>query len=165
MSYWRTADDVLKFAAGPTHKETWAWWDAHAPELKHIGISHEIFQADRGMYENVYHNFQPTRLGATSFFRQGDKMIGGTVADSWISPLVSASRGKLRSARGRMNITQGDESEKYGYAPESAEVWEWRARLSTVVSPKWGSFLLLLFIDGVGISIGLGCGCTTWSCY
>ena len=53
--------------------------------------------------ENVYINFQPTGLGATTYLRKGDgKVESGGVADEWISPLVDARKGKVSSSAGRL---------------------------------------------------------------
>ena len=64
--------------------------------------------------ENVYLNFQPTGLGATTYLRRGDKFEGGTVDDQWVSPLVQANRGKLRTSSGRLGRVSGAAHEKYG---------------------------------------------------
>ena len=106
LSYWRSIDDIHNYSQSPLHKEAWAWWDQmvhkEVENMKHIGIDHEIFEAPRSRWEKVSINFQPTRLGATSYLRKGDKMMGGTVDDQWISPVVEA-RGKLRTSHGRLN--------------------------------------------------------------
>ncbi|KAK5078074.1 hypothetical protein LTR64_003521 [Lithohypha guttulata] len=106
LSYWRSIDDVHKYSQSSLHLETWKWWDQTAYKdsdgLKHIGISHEVFEAPRSRWESVSINFQPTRLGATTYLRKGDKLIGGTVDDAWISPIVEA-KGKMRTSKGRLN--------------------------------------------------------------
>ena len=58
-------------------------------KVSHLGINHEIYAADPGQWENIYANFQPTGLGATTYLRRGDKLQGGFLEDAWISPLVS----------------------------------------------------------------------------
>lgn len=106
LSYWRSIDDVHKYAISPTHLEALKWWEQTMHKdpgsLRHIGISHEVYEAPRGRWEAFATNFQPTRLGATTFLRKGDKLIGGTVEDAWISPIVEA-KGRLRTSRGRLN--------------------------------------------------------------
>lgn len=106
LSYWRSIDDVHKYSQSPTHLETWKWWDQTVHKdsnaLRHVGISHEVFEAPRSRWEAVAVNFQPTRLGATTYLRKGDKLIGGTVEDAWISPIVEA-KGRLRTSHGRLN--------------------------------------------------------------
>ncbi len=109
ISYWRSVDDVHRYATGPLHREAWDWWQATVKQNDHIGINHEIFEADAHHWESVYLNFQPTLLGATTFLRKGDKIIGGTVDDQYISPLVDARRGKLRTSAGRLGGGSGGE--------------------------------------------------------
>ncbi|KAH8807791.1 hypothetical protein F5884DRAFT_752369 [Xylogone sp. PMI_703] len=105
IMYFRSVQDVHNFAHSPVHKEAWKWWDEHVKELGHIGIMHEVFEAPAGSWEGVYINFQPVLMGATTFLKRGDKLIGGTVDDSWISPIVDASRGRMRTSNGRRGQT------------------------------------------------------------
>lgn len=122
VSYWRSIEDLLEFAHGPVHREAWQWWEKELKLNDYVGICHEIFEADAGAWENVYVNFQPTLMGATSFLRKGGKNVEGVVDDEWITPLLDASRGKLAKSSGRMG--RGDSkydagrigSEKYGTA-------------------------------------------------
>lgn len=106
LSYWRSIEDIHNYANGPTHMDTIKWWNDMSkkdPEnMKHIGISHEIYEAPKGKWEAISINFQPTRLGATTYLKKGDKLIGGVVDDSWITPVVDA-RGKLWTSKGRLN--------------------------------------------------------------
>lgn len=109
LSYWRSIEDIHKYAEGPTHREGLVWWDKYAAagKVQHIGIDHELFEAPKHKWEKISINFQPTRLGATSFLRKGDKLIGGTVDDQWISPIVEA-RHQYRTSRGRLNWQEGE---------------------------------------------------------
>ncbi len=104
ISYWRGIDDLHAFAHGPVHRPAWLWWEKTIKQHDMIGINHEIYEADKGHWENMYVNFQPTGLGATTFLRRGDKLEGGEVSDEWISPLVDASRGRLKSSSGRLGV-------------------------------------------------------------
>ena len=70
---------------------------------------HEVYEADRGMWESVYVNFQPTLLGNTTFLKREGKMAGGEVKEEWISPLLDASKGRLRTSNGRRDL--GDSKE------------------------------------------------------
>lgn len=115
ISYWRSAEDVHKYAYGDLHRKTWDWWTALDENNKHLGINHEIFEVDRRHWEGVYINFQPTNLGATTYLQKGDKMIGGTVEDRWIHPLVDARRGKWRTSSGRLGRQTDALKDKYGY--------------------------------------------------
>lgn len=91
-------------------------------DLNHMGINHEIYVADRGNWETVYVNFQPTMLGATTYLKRNGKLEGGVVPDEWLSPLVDASRGKLRTSAGRLGPKYGDGSENEKYGPSPYEV-------------------------------------------
>jgi len=113
LSYWRSTEDVHRYAYSPLHRETWDWWNKHIKEVDHIGINHEIFEVEKKHWEAIYVNFQPTLLGATTYLRKGDKLIGGTVEDQWISPLVDARRGKLRSSAGRLGRDPRDLYEQF----------------------------------------------------
>ncbi|EXJ93283.1 hypothetical protein A1O1_01675 [Capronia coronata CBS 617.96] len=117
LSYWRSTEDIHKFAYGPLHREAWDWWNKTLEQNNHIGINHEIFEVDRKHWEAIYVNFQPTNLGATTYLRKGDKLIGGTVDDQWVSPLMDARRGKLRSSAGRLGRDPGQLYDKYQLAP------------------------------------------------
>ncbi|EHY61277.1 hypothetical protein HRR83_008974 [Exophiala dermatitidis] len=117
LSYWRSTEDIHKYAYSPLHREAWDWWNKTIKQNDHIGINHEIFEVDRKHWEAIYVNFQPTLLGATTYLRKGDKMMGGTVDDQWISPLLDARRGKLRSSAGRLGRDPGQLYDKYELAP------------------------------------------------
>lgn len=117
LSYWRSTEDIHRYAYSDLHREAWDWWNKTLKDNDHIGISHEIFEVDRKHWEAIYVNFQPTLLGATTYLRKGDKMVGGTVDDHWISPLVDARRGKLRSSAGRLGRDPVQLYDKHGLAP------------------------------------------------
>lgn len=61
---------------------------------------HEVFEAPAGMWESVYLNTQPTMMGATKILRRDGK----EGEKEWISPLVDASGGELRSSHGRRGL-------------------------------------------------------------
>lgn len=103
ISYWRSIEDLHAFAHSGLHRETWLWWEKNVKEMGYCGINHEIYEAEPGAWENVYVNFQPTQLGATSFLRKSDGSVeGGVVGDEWIHPLVDARRGKLAKSSARL---------------------------------------------------------------
>jgi heme-degrading monooxygenase HmoA len=102
ISYWRSIEDLHEYAHGPLHREAWMWWEKTLKLNNSSGINHEIFEANPGQWENVYVNFQPTGLGATTVLRKGDKLEGGVVDDEWIIPLVDVRRGKLAKSSARL---------------------------------------------------------------
>ncbi len=66
-----------------------------------------MYEAEPGHWENVYVNFQPTGLGATTYLRRGDgKVEGGMVGDEWISPLIDASKGRFKASSGRLGMKE-----------------------------------------------------------
>jgi Domain of unknown function (DUF4188) len=119
ISYWRSIEAIHAFAYGPTHREAWDWWNKlSANGSKHIGINHEIFAAQPGQWEAIFVNHQPTLSGATTYLKKGDKLIGGKVEDQWISGLIDANKGKLRSSAGRLGWQPEKLYEKYDRVPD-----------------------------------------------
>ena len=116
ISYWRTIEDIHGFAHDALHFEAWQWWEQMFKEGNsgHLGINHEIYAATKGQWESIYANFQPTGLGATTYLRRGDKLVGGVVDDTWISPLVEANNGQLRTSAGRLGRVPATQHYKYG---------------------------------------------------
>lgn len=60
-----------------------------------------------GHWEAVYVNGHPTLLSASTV---PIKTPGGT---QWVSTIVDASKGVLRSSKGRLTMTDGADNEKY----------------------------------------------------
>jgi hypothetical protein len=115
ISYWRSLEAVHAYAHSPLHREAWLWWDKTLPAHKHIGFMHEVFEAPKGMWEGVYINFQPVLLGATTYLKRGVKTEGGKVEDEWVSGLLDANRGRLKTSNGRRGMTGSDtEVDKFG---------------------------------------------------
>ncbi|KAK5084855.1 hypothetical protein LTR70_007756 [Exophiala xenobiotica] len=121
ISYWSSVEDIWAFAHDDLHREAWQWWEKTIKENGYVGINHEIFEADAQHWENIYVNFQPTMMGATTHLKKGGKTLeGGIVPDQWISPLVDARRGKLAKSSGRM----GREISKYDANRVAKELYE-----------------------------------------
>ena len=112
ISYWETIEDLWAMAHSGTHREAWQWWENTIKENSCVGINHEIFEADAQHWENIYVNFQPTMMGATTYMRKGGKLVEGGIDEKWVSPLVDARRGPLAKSSGRMGrpITAHDET-------------------------------------------------------
>ncbi len=104
VSYWRSIEDVHKYAHGPAHREAWKWWESTLKHHDYIGFMHEVYEADKGMWEGVYINFQPTLLGNTTYLKKDGKLVGGEVKEEWVSPLLDANRGALRSSARRRGL-------------------------------------------------------------
>jgi len=115
ISYWRSINAVHAYAHGPLHREAWKWWESTIKKHNAIGFMHEVFEADKGQWEAVYINFQPTALGATTYLRRNGKTESGTVADEWVSPLLDANKGKLRTSAGRRGqVHAAADQDKFG---------------------------------------------------
>jgi hypothetical protein len=77
---------------------------------------HEIFVAPKGHWESIYINSEPLGLGAATF---PVKTETGTM---WQNSLVDASRGVLRSSKGRMTLSDGMDHEMYSEDPYNGRV-------------------------------------------
>lgn len=107
--YFRDLASVHKFAHGEKHREGWDWWSKHAKEHPFLGLSHEAYEVPVGNWENIYINLQPSGFGSVRVPVKGEE---GT---KWVSTVVDANRGKLRTHTGRKGETSGTENqEKYG---------------------------------------------------
>ena len=105
LSYWRSIDCIHAFAHGEMHRAAWQWWEKTIKQHDCVGINHEVYEAEPGHWENMYANFQPTGMGATTYLRQdGGKLDGGSVAEEWISPLIDASKGRFKASSARMGV-------------------------------------------------------------
>lgn len=107
LMFFKDAKGIHDYAHGPLHRDGWAWWNRTEKDHPHIGIWHEIFASPKGMWETIYINSAPLGFGS-SHFPIKDKEGGPT---KWVSPLVDASRGVLRTSRGRMTMTDGMDHE------------------------------------------------------
>jgi len=99
--YFSNLKAVEDFALNnPTHRKGWDAWNRMAKEGKnrHIGIYHEVYEAPKGRWENVYLNMQKTGMANTKF------LVEGKEGEGWAEPNVDVSRGLLASHKGR---TQG----------------------------------------------------------
>ena len=115
ISYWRSIEHVHKYAHGPLHQKAWRWWDKTLKQHQHIGFMHEVFEAPKGMWEAVYINFQPTMLGATTYLKRNGALEGGKVGDEWVSGLLDANKGRLRTSVGRRGaMTREADVDKFG---------------------------------------------------
>lgn len=104
MSYWESTEDLWAFAHNhEAHTTCWRWWDQEIKLNGYVGINHEIFEAEAKHWENIYINFQPTMMGATTYVvKDGKRLEGGKVEDKYISPLIDARRGPLAKSSVRM---------------------------------------------------------------
>ena len=119
LAYFRSYEGMHKWSheAGGVHREAWDYWNKNimgkenAEEGRMFSIMHEIYEAPVGKWENVFINYHPSGLGATSHRVEVDGAV------KWASPLIDANRGSLRTSRGRLARSAGDENEVYGNEP------------------------------------------------
>ncbi|KAF2182326.1 hypothetical protein K469DRAFT_740277 [Zopfia rhizophila CBS 207.26] len=99
VMYFRSLSDIDAFAHGPVHREGWNWWNATVKQHRHLGISHEVFEALRGKWENVYVNYHETGMGAMRW-----PVVDGEGKEGWVGGLVEAGRGALVTHKGRIAV-------------------------------------------------------------
>jgi len=112
VMYFKSSEGVHAYAHGDLHREGWDWWNKNIAKHPHISIWHELYVAPAGHWENIYINGRPLLFGATTYpitSKDGEK--------KWVSPVVDASRGLLKSSRGRMTLTDGKDNNQYGSDP------------------------------------------------
>jgi len=105
VMYFKSEKGVHDFAHDPLHAEAWTWMASHSRQYPYLGFWHESFTAEKGRWEAIYANDAPLGLGAGAV-RVTEKSESGE-GKGWAGTLVDASRGVLRSSRGRMRDTSG----------------------------------------------------------
>jgi len=101
FSYWRSVDDIHRFALGEVHRKAWNWWNDTAHKHKNVGIMHEIFAIpEHHGWEGIYINYHPTGLAATTKVVEGSEKNGQKL---WVNPIVDARKGQYRTSMGRLN--------------------------------------------------------------
>ncbi|KAJ5986653.1 hypothetical protein N7451_011018 [Penicillium sp. IBT 35674x] len=110
-TYFRTLEDVHAYAHSPLHREAWEWWNKITKSHPHLSIMHEVYQAPKNHWENIFINNHLTGIAATqSIFTPGGE--SNNVENMWINPIFDASKGKLKTHKGRIEETEGDDHEK-----------------------------------------------------
>jgi heme-degrading monooxygenase HmoA len=108
VMYFKSAEGIHKWAHDPMHREGWAWWNKNVEKFSHLSIYHEIFVAPKGHWETIYINSDPMLMaGVTVPLKKKDGAV------KWTSPIVDASRGLLKSSRGRMMLSDGSDNDVY----------------------------------------------------
>jgi Domain of unknown function (DUF4188) len=100
IGYFKTIDDLHRFAHGSIHRETWNWWNANVKAMPHIGVYHEAYDVPSKSWEAIYVQTPKLGLGAGKV----------EIADGqWENMLIAAKKGVWKSSEGRMG-----RSEKWG---------------------------------------------------
>ncbi|KAH0543593.1 hypothetical protein FGG08_002154 [Glutinoglossum americanum] len=105
--YFRSLSHIHAFAHSPAHRAGLAWWNARIAAIPHVAIMHEVYQNPSAGWENIYINYHLTGLAATTYRAPGEK---------WVSPVVGARRGGVRSGAGGTGEDGG-----YGDGPYAHE--------------------------------------------
>ena len=71
-----------------------------------------MYAAPAGRWESIYANSHATLLAGTAFRCGGDGE--GKGEERWVAPIVDASKGALRSSRGRLSGRVEGDREWYG---------------------------------------------------
>ncbi|PNY29082.1 Uncharacterized protein TCAP_01017, partial [Tolypocladium capitatum] len=106
LCYFRSMEDLNSYAHGPLHRKAWAWWNGITATHPHISIMHEVYNAPRNHWENIFINNHLTGIAGTQ--------ATVNVDNHRVRPLVDASRGSLRTQMGRFCRGDGKENEVYG---------------------------------------------------
>ncbi|KAJ5465334.1 uncharacterized protein N7458_001020 [Penicillium daleae] len=64
-TYFRTVEELHKFAHSPLHKKVWRWWNSIAKTHPHLSINHEMYHAPEDCWETIYANCHPVGMAAT----------------------------------------------------------------------------------------------------
>lgn len=110
VAYFKTTAGLHAFAHSDYHRGGWNWWNKTVAQHPHISIYHEVFEAPKGHWENIYVNSHVAGITATTH-----KTIDEEGREVWASPVVDASRGLLKTSAGRMSRSQAKEHEEYAY--------------------------------------------------
>lgn len=95
--YFRSMDDVHRYATGVTHTKAVQWWAKNAKNYPHLGIMHELYQVDQGNWENIYANHEPVLFAATQH-----PVVDKDGKTQFVSPVVEARTGRLSTTKGRL---------------------------------------------------------------
>ncbi|KAK3312831.1 hypothetical protein B0H66DRAFT_381233 [Apodospora peruviana] len=105
ICYFRSAQAIHDYAHGPVHRRAWNWWNSIVKTHPHLSIMHEMYHVPKKNWENIYVNYHVTSLA-----NMGARM---NMNGESLRPLFDASRGALRTSKGRMGSGDGTDNEKY----------------------------------------------------
>ncbi|KAH6655974.1 hypothetical protein BKA67DRAFT_645385 [Truncatella angustata] len=98
IGYFKTMEDLHKFAHGPMHRNAWNWWSANVKSMPHIGIYHEAYDVPANHWEAIYLQTPSIGLGRCKI-----KSADG----QWRNLLIDAKHEIWRSSAGRMGRGEG----------------------------------------------------------
>lgn len=83
--------------------KAWTWFNKNLANFGHITIWHETYVVPASHYETIYVNSAPTLLAGGAYRVKTD------AGEKYLSTVVDAKRGVLKSSRGRLRLTDGDD--------------------------------------------------------
>ncbi|KAL7926000.1 hypothetical protein ACQKWADRAFT_281492 [Trichoderma austrokoningii] len=92
--YFRSVEDIHRFAHSPQHREAWDWWNNITATHPHLSIMHELYSAPAKGWENIYINNH--RSGIANI--QRPVIVNGKE----YQPIANAARGPLTTQKGRL---------------------------------------------------------------
>lgn len=98
VMYFKNSDYVHMFADTQSHRDGLNWWNKVVATHPHLSIFHELYQIPRGYWESVYVQVPP--VGAAATMHNVPQKDGED--EKWMSPVVDARKGVLRTSAGRM---------------------------------------------------------------
>ena len=63
IQYWRSVEDVLAYARHEKHMTAWKQFNKRIGNNRAVGIYHETYQVNKGVYESIYGNMPLFGLG------------------------------------------------------------------------------------------------------
>jgi hypothetical protein len=64
VQYWRSQEELDRFARGVMHKSAWRHWNREGRDSGAVGLWHETYQVHAGAHESVYVNLPVFGLAA-----------------------------------------------------------------------------------------------------
>jgi hypothetical protein len=110
VMYFKSSEGLHTFAHDELHRKGWNWYNKHVHDYPYISIYHEMYVVPKGHWESIYVNSEPMLMGATTVPLKGENR-----ETKWVSPIVDATRGVLKSSKGRLTLTNGNDNDGYGY--------------------------------------------------
>ncbi|KAJ5249110.1 hypothetical protein N7468_000561 [Penicillium chermesinum] len=110
LMYFRSLEDVHKFAHGPLHAEAWRWWASTGKNYGYITIGHELYASTQNNWENIYVDSELYGLPSTVTRVKKLSENGQETDGEWenVHPVIDARRGKLAKQYGRVDRTRPD---------------------------------------------------------
>jgi Domain of unknown function (DUF4188) len=109
IGYFKSMDDLHRFAHGAHHREAWNWWNKNVKSMPHLGVYHEAYDIPARHWEAVYLQTPKTGLGQAKV-----QVASGEMK----SVIADARKGVWKSSAGRMGR---EESKTYDDDPYKNE--------------------------------------------